>query len=84
MFNLSIYLEKFASLKNPRDIVDSIKAIISDEIKIPLPDKSLTFKKGRISFTDSSCIKFSIFTKKEVIIKRIQKELPELGVIDIC
>ncbi len=83
MFNLSIYLEKFKDLKNPNDLIFSIKKIVSEELGFPLSEENVTFSKGRIIFSVSSIIKNSIYMKKEIIIQRIQKELPESRVIDI-
>ncbi len=83
MFNLSSFLEKFKHLKDPKENKEKIVAIINQETKLTLTSSQILFDRGIVRIQALPLQNQIVFMKKELLIKIIQDELPDLRITQI-
>ena len=71
MFNVSIYLEKFRAIKDPRifkrEIVDTLNKITGNL----LSEKEISYKKGVVMVEADSMMRSEIFQKKAELVEKL-------------
>lgn len=82
-FNLSTYLERFKSLKDPKDDKAIIADAIFEEAGIRFPESDITIKNQTLYLAGSSLWKGRVFMQKEKILARISELLPDLKIKEI-
>ena len=83
MFNLHTFLEKFKNLKDPKEDKTILSTIIFEVARVKVLESEMSVQKGTVFIQSSPLYKNRIFLMKGEIIKRVNLEAPELGVIDI-
>jgi len=83
MFNIPSLLEKFSQLKDPKDTKSLISKILFEEIGVDIPISEIQISKDSIILQSGSVLKNQVFLKKNILLIRINKELPELGINNI-
>ncbi|MCR4284085.1 MAG: hypothetical protein NUV64_02075 [Parcubacteria group bacterium] len=81
---LSPFLEKFKSLKIPKEaIVDDIMEIILNKTGIKLEKENIVVNKPTVFIKANPMIKNEIFFKKQQILEELEKQFYSKTIIDI-
>lgn len=76
MFNISLYLEKFQSIKDPkifkREMIDKLNQITGYE----LTEKEVKFRKGVVTIESNAALRSEIYQKRSELIEKLSSTFP--------
>ncbi len=83
MFNVSSFLEKFKKIKDPKEDLLSIVAVLNESLSVVILPENVSYRGCIVSVKASGALKSALYLNKEKIMRNFLTKIPHLKIEDI-